>query len=103
MGLRDDADIRNVTQGDALDLKEACGCGCGAATVGRDRLEDEECRGCDVGDKVRRLLHILCARLCRDDNLDVDIFRARNLKKACVCIPNGRGQNIGQFQIHADV
>jgi len=40
MGLRDDADIGNVTQGDALELKEACGCGCGAAAVGRHGLED---------------------------------------------------------------
>ena len=103
MGLRDDADIGQMAQGDALELKEACGCRCGAAAVGRDGLKDEERRGCDVGDEVRRTLHILCACLCRDDNLDVDIFRVRNLKKARVRIPNGRGQNIGKFQIHADV
>ena len=98
MGLRDDADIGNVTQGDALELKETCGCRCGAAAVGRDGLENEECRGCDVSDKVCRMRHILCARLCRDDNLDIDIFRARNLKKACVRIQTGADRTSGSFR-----
>ena len=103
MGLRDDANIGKVTQGDALELKEACGCGCGAAAVGRDGLKDEERRGCDVGNEVRRMLHILCARLCRDNDLDIDIHCACNLEKTCVRIPDRCRQNIGQFQIHADV
>lgn len=97
MGLRDDADIGQMTQGDALEFEEARWGGCGTAAAGRDGLKDEERRGCDVGDEVRRMLHILCARLCRDNDLDIDIHCACNLEKACVCIPNGRGQNIGKF------
>ena len=103
MCLRDDADIGEMVQGDALEFEEARGRRHSTAAVRRDGLEDEERRGCDVGDEVRRTLHILCARLCRDNDLDIDIHCACSFEKACVRIPNGRGQNIGKFQIHADV
>ena len=103
MRLRDNADIGNVTQGKALEFEEPCGTWCAAAAVWRNGLEDEERRGCDRGDETRRTLHILCAGLCRNDDLNIDILGACDFEKACVRVPDGRGQDIGQLQIHADV
>ena len=78
MGLRDDADIGEMAECDALEFEETCGRWRSAAAVWRDGLENKEGRRCNLRDHACRALNILRPRLCRNNDLHIDIDGARD-------------------------
>ena len=103
MGLRNDADIGEMPQSNALELEEACGTRCAAAAIGCHRLEDKERLGGSLCNEASRMLHILLVRFCGNNDLDIDILCSRNGQEARMCIPDGCSQQVRQLLIHTDV
>ena len=102
MGLRDDADIPEVLERIRLAGEYLLGARRLTAAVRRDGLDDEE--------RVRRLLfeqgdallELLVGRLRRDDELDVEVLRARELEEARMRLPLRLCHDARQLDVHAD-
>ena len=82
MGLRDDADILEVLECIGLAGEDLLGARRFATAVGCDGLDDEERAGRLLFEQRDALLKLLFRRLGRDDELDVEVLRARELEEA---------------------